>query len=534
MKAGYLLSLFFAFALFGSFMNAQQAASSPGSPVVPRLVNFSGKATDGQGKTVTGVAGATFAIYKEQYEGAPLWLETQNIQADAKGNYTVPLGATKPEGLPLDLFTSGEARWLGVTVNGGQEQSRVLLLSVPYALKAADAETIGGLSASAFMRATPSQSASAAQSASGPSLSLNVPPLGGSGTTNYIPIWTNSTTLGNSVLFQSGTGNTAKVGIGTTTPASTLDVKGASTFRGLFSLPAMGTATATTGFTSQPMDLVASVFSGTTHTAVAQTFQWQAEPVGNNTKTATGSLNLLFAQGTGKVTETGLKIASNGQITFANGQTFPGTGKGSVTSAALSAPDPDFRVSGSPVTTSGTLAVAWKLVPTNADTPNAIVKRDGTGSFSAQNISAISLTAANPAGVAIVASTSSANAAITGTSTGGNAVSDGVDGVTSSASASGIAGINNSGYRGSVGVYGSGGTAVYGQSTAFGTEAGEFLGYNAPNGSMMDGSDGLYVLGGNGDQLDGKAGGDGVIAYGGTGGPGVGADGVGGYFLVPL
>ena len=43
-----------------------------------------------------------------------------------------------------------------------------------------------------------------------------------------------------------------------------------------------------------------------------------------------------------------------------------------------------------------------------------------------------------------------------------------------------------------------------------------------------------YVLGGNGDQLDGKAGGDGVIAYGGTGGPGVGADGVGGYFLVPL
>ena len=40
-----------------------------------------------------------------------------------------------------------------------------------------------------------------------------------------------------------------------------------------------------------------------------------------------------------------------------------------------------------------------------------------------------------------------------------------------------------------------------------------------------------YVLGGNGDQLDGNAGGDGVIAYGGTGGPGVGADGVGGYFL---
>jgi hypothetical protein len=53
-----------------------------------------------------------------------LWLETQNVQADAKGNYTVQLGATKPDGLPLDLFSSGEARWLGVTINGGTEQPR--------------------------------------------------------------------------------------------------------------------------------------------------------------------------------------------------------------------------------------------------------------------------------------------------------------------------------------------------------------------------------------------------------------------------
>jgi hypothetical protein len=79
------------------------------SSVVPRLVNFSGKAIDG-GKVTTGVAGATFSIYGEQFGGSPLWLETQNIQADARGNYTVQLGATKPEGLPLDLFTSGEAR----------------------------------------------------------------------------------------------------------------------------------------------------------------------------------------------------------------------------------------------------------------------------------------------------------------------------------------------------------------------------------------------------------------------------------------
>jgi hypothetical protein len=44
----------------------------------------------------------------------------------------------------------------------------------------------------------------------------------GSGTTNFIPKWTGSTTLGNSALFQSG----GQVGIGTTSPAARLNVIG--------------------------------------------------------------------------------------------------------------------------------------------------------------------------------------------------------------------------------------------------------------------------------------------------------------------
>jgi hypothetical protein len=42
----------------------------------------------------------------------------QNVDADAKGSYTVQLGSTKPDGLALDLFSCGEARRLGVSVNG--------------------------------------------------------------------------------------------------------------------------------------------------------------------------------------------------------------------------------------------------------------------------------------------------------------------------------------------------------------------------------------------------------------------------------
>src|SRR5215472_12427963 len=131
------------------------AQDNTAAAVVPRLVSYSGRVLDEQGKPHPGIAGITFSIYKDQYEGSPLWLETQNVTADSKGNYIVQLGATKPAGLPLELFASGEARWLGVRVNGGEEQARVLLLSVPYALKAADAQTLGGLPASAFVLAAP-------------------------------------------------------------------------------------------------------------------------------------------------------------------------------------------------------------------------------------------------------------------------------------------------------------------------------------------------------------------------------------------
>src|SRR5207245_3841386 len=53
---------------------------------------------------------------------------------------------------------SGEARWLAVQVAGQPEQPRTLLVAVPYALKAADAQTIGGLPPSAFILAAPPSS----------------------------------------------------------------------------------------------------------------------------------------------------------------------------------------------------------------------------------------------------------------------------------------------------------------------------------------------------------------------------------------
>jgi hypothetical protein len=123
------------------------------SVVVPRLIRFGGVLTDNRGKILHGTVGMTLALYKENQGGAPLLLETQNVPVDEKGHYSLLLGATREQGVPMELFTSGEARWLGIQVEGQAEQPRVLLVSVPYALKAQEAETLEGKPASQFVSA---------------------------------------------------------------------------------------------------------------------------------------------------------------------------------------------------------------------------------------------------------------------------------------------------------------------------------------------------------------------------------------------
>jgi hypothetical protein len=103
-----------------------------------------------------------------------------------------------------------------------------------------------------------------------------------------------------------------------------------------------------------------------------------------NSPIAISGGNVVIGGGNGVIIN-----GATGIINFANGQTFPGSG--SVSSVGLSAPASDFNVAGSPVTTSGTLAMSWKVAPTNANTANAIVKRDASGSFSAGAITANSL-----------------------------------------------------------------------------------------------------------------------------------------------
>ena len=207
---------------------AQQASASQSgdgqaaSAIVPRLVRFSGIVKDDAGNPRTGITGITFALYKDQSGGTALWLETQNVTLDAQGRYTVLLGSNSAEGVTPELFSANQAQWLGVQPEGLPEQ-RILLASVPYALKAADAETLGGMPASSFVLAAPvaaagSGSAGSQTAGSGANnVNPGAVPNTITGTTNYIPVYTSDAgDQGNSVLYQQPTTN--YLGFQTTNP----------------------------------------------------------------------------------------------------------------------------------------------------------------------------------------------------------------------------------------------------------------------------------------------------------------------------
>jgi hypothetical protein len=202
------------------------SAAQQQSTVVPTLVNFSGILTDVNGKPLTGTVGVTFSLHAESQGGSALWIETQNVHPDKNGHYSVTLGSTTSHGLPTNLFVSGEARWLAAQPQGQAEQPRVMLLAVPYALKSRDAETVGGLPPSAFALASSGTAATTADAGSNSATAHNISKgtaqaISGSGTLGYIPEWLGAASLGNSLLFQSTTGN---LGISTAAPSQKFEI----------------------------------------------------------------------------------------------------------------------------------------------------------------------------------------------------------------------------------------------------------------------------------------------------------------------
>ena len=310
--------------LSGQEVVSTESATPAAVSVVPQQVRFTGKVATRAGDSVE----AVFRIYAAPQGGDPLWIETQRVSIAEDGSYSVLLGGASLSGLPQTVFAGGAARWLGVSIERGAEQERVLLSSVPYAMKSADAESLAGHAVSDFV--TKEEFADFAQSSTqrgqqgvtAPAITpLTSGAVIGSGTEGIIPLWTGTLTQGNSEITQLGT----DIGINEATPAATLDVGGTENVQGTLSLPAENTATVSAGYRSQLLDFTDSAWSTTTKAPVAQTWRLYVTDSANNSANPTSSFNFQFQNGVGTPTPTILSIAQTGVISFAPTQTFPGT-----------------------------------------------------------------------------------------------------------------------------------------------------------------------------------------------------------------
>ena len=217
--------------------------------VVPRLVNISGVFIPADGQRPASVEAVTLAIYAEPDGGTPLWQETQSVAIDAQGRYTLLLGATHAEGIPREVFASGEAQWLGIVFArpGEVEGPRVRLTSVPYALRSADADTLGGRPASAFLMAPTKDDSADPDVGAGASSTDPVPSAVNPGTTNFLAKYVNGSDVGNSAVYEIG----GAVGIGTTSPLDTMHVRFTNTNGGF------------TGYAVQNLGNTNTSYSGT-------------------------------------------------------------------------------------------------------------------------------------------------------------------------------------------------------------------------------------------------------------------------------
>jgi hypothetical protein len=440
---------------------ARQAASVTAAAIdqsllqpVPNLAPVEGTIPGHGGVSLT----LRFAVFASKDDRDPLWSEEQTVETGPRGEYSVLLGAGSANGLPPDLFAAGEPRWLAVSA-GDAEQPRTLLASVPYALKAADADTLAGHSASSFV--TQAQLAERLRAAAASLAAQAAQPLvagtvTGAGTANLLPLWTSASVLGNSPIAVLG----SNVGIATTGPAATLDVNGVEVVRGELKLKGNAAPTAAAGVDSPQLYLAASSYSSTAKAPVRQSFVWQALSAGNNTASPSGNLALLYAAGATAVPKpTGFSIAPTGLLTFAPGQTFPGAGKGTITG-----------VTAGTGLTGGGASGSVKL----AIDPNAIPQLSAYNTFaSGASFGGATTIAGSSTGWMLFVNSTSATSkgAIAGQA---SAFGTGVEGA--SPSGLGVEGVSDAGY-GLYGMANTSGIAVYGGALGTGT-AGSFWSQN--------------------------------------------------------
>lgn len=115
---------------------------------VPQQINYQGYLTDSGGSPLNATPTMDFDIYDAATGGTFMWGESQTVNV-VNGNYSIEIGQDPVNNpFPVNLFEG--SRYLELTVNGEPLSPRLHLTCSPFAMKAADADSLEGQRASEF------------------------------------------------------------------------------------------------------------------------------------------------------------------------------------------------------------------------------------------------------------------------------------------------------------------------------------------------------------------------------------------------
>ncbi|MBK9034580.1 MAG: hypothetical protein IPL61_25485 [Myxococcales bacterium] len=112
-------------------------ATGPAAADVPHTLNLAGRLTDPAGAPVDGAHDLELRLYPVVSGGAPLWTEAHDSVLAVRGAVFVDLDAITPF---APAVFDGSARWLEIRIDGAPLAPRLPVASVPYALRAEEAD----------------------------------------------------------------------------------------------------------------------------------------------------------------------------------------------------------------------------------------------------------------------------------------------------------------------------------------------------------------------------------------------------------